>query len=287
MKEIVIISGKGGTGKTTLTAAFGYLARNNVMADCDVDAADLHILAHPRPKHEEAFKGGFKASIDPRKCIKCGLCAEHCRFDAITARTLVDPLSCEGCGLCYHLCPEDAVTMESQVSGRWFISETRFGPMVHAALYPGEENSGKLVALVRNQARVLARRSDKEVIICDGAPGVGCPVISSVTGADHVLVVTEPSLSGLHDMRRAIYLVKEFGIGISVVINKWDVNRDVAAAIEAFCTDSRVPVIGRIPYDPNIIRAMVARRTAVENGQTALGRTLRDIWGTIQLECLS
>ncbi len=287
MKELVIISGKGGTGKTSLTASFGYLARDNVLSDCDVDAADLHILAQPDIRHEEKFFGGQKARIDPEKCTECGLCRESCRFGAISAEFAVDPFSCEGCGVCFHLCPEEAVAMDESLNGHWFISDTRLGPMVHAALSPGEENSGKLVALVRNQARVLANTLGRRLIISDGAPGVGCPVISSVTGADHVVVVTEPSLSGLHDTQRAVELVRGFKIPVSVIINKWDINPDVAARVEEFCERTEVPSLGRIPYDVSVIKAMVRRRTPVEDGQNAVEQSIRDIWATIESTILS
>ena len=287
MKELVIISGKGGTGKTSLTASFGYLARDNVLSDCDVDAADLHILAQPDIRHEEEFFGGQKARIDPEKCSECGLCRESCRFGAISAEFAVDPFSCEGCGVCFHVCPEEAVTMSDSLNGHWFISDTRLGPMVHAALAPGEENSGKLVALVRNQARVLANTLGRSLIISDGAPGVGCPVISSVTGADHVVVVTEPSMSGLHDTKRAVELVRGFKIPVSVIINKWDINPDVAARVAEFCEQAEVPLLGRIPYDVAVIKAMLQRRTPVENGQNAVEQSIRDIWETIESEILS
>jgi MinD superfamily P-loop ATPase len=185
MREVVIISGKGGTGKTTLTACFAFLAKDKVLADCDVDAADLHILAHPRVIHEEDFKGGVKAAIDLQKCVKCGACSEACRFGAISEGFVVNSLSCEGCGVCSYVCPEEAISLEEGLNGHWFISETRFGSMVHAALLPGEENSGKLVALVRNQAKVVAKKLNKSLILVDGAPG-WVPVISSITGADRL-----------------------------------------------------------------------------------------------------
>jgi MinD superfamily P-loop ATPase len=282
MKEIVVISGKGGTGKTTLTASFALLSGRAVVADCDVDAPDLHILAHPSVRHTEDFRGGVKARIDLDKCIECGACADACRYNAISEEFIVDPFSCEGCSVCYHVCPEHAVVLEEGLNGHWYISDTRFGPMVHAVLLPGEENSGKLVSLVRNQAKVMARKEDKDLIIADGAPGVGCPVISSVTGASHVVVVTEPTLSGLHDMERAIRLVQGFGIPVSVVINKCDVNPEIQDRIEAFCTDSGLPLLGKIPYDSSVIRAMVDRRCAVENGDTAANRAVCAIWDRIE-----
>lgn len=284
MKELVLISGKGGTGKTSLTAAFAYLAQNKVLADCDVDAPDLHILAHPEIIQKEDFRGGIKACIDPEKCLQCGACLDACRFGAISDEFRVNPFACEGCTVCFHVCPESAIVMEQNVNGRWFISETRFGPMVHASLFPGEENSGKLVALVRNQAKVLARQRQSELIIVDGAPGIGCPVISSVTGADHVMIVTEPTLSGLHDMDRALQLVQGFRIRASVVVNKWDVNPDVTEQIEGLSAKRDARVLGRIPYDPQVIKALVQRRCVVENGPSSAGNSIRTIWKRLEAD---
>jgi MinD superfamily P-loop ATPase len=287
MKELVIISGKGGTGKTSLTACFAFLAKDKVLADCDVDAADLHILAHPKTIHEEDFRGGAKARIDAERCSQCGVCRESCRYGAISAEFIVNPLSCEGCGVCFHMCPEQAVSLEEGVNGRWLISETRFGPMVHAALYPGEENSGKLVALVRNQAKVLARQKDIPLILVDGAPGVGCPVISSITGADRVLIVTEPTLSGLHDMDRAMQLVRGFRIPVSVVINKYDLNPEVTEQIEAYSRNAQAGVLGRIPYDPQVTRSMVQRHCVVEDGESPADLAIRAIWERLEPDLMS
>ncbi len=287
MKELVIISGKGGTGKTSLTASFACLATDQVLADCDVDAADLHILVEPQTVHEEEFRGGIKARIDRDKCTECWNCREVCRFGAISEDLIVNTMSCEGCGVCFHVCPEDAVVLEEGISGRWFISETRFGPMVHAELFPGEENSGKLVALVRNQAKVLARSRSKSLILVDGPPGVGCPVISSVTGADHVLIVTEPSLSGLHDMERAVQLVQGFRVPISVVISKYDVSPEGTEKIERFAQKARVNLLGKIPYDSGVIKAMVQRRCAVDNGNSPAGTVIREIWDHVKSRIFS
>jgi len=287
MKELVIISGKGGTGKTSLTACFAFLAKDKVLADCDVDAADLHILVHPRTIHEEDFRGGVKARIDAEKCSQCGTCRESCRFGAISEELVVNPLSCEGCGVCFHVCPEQAISLEEGLNGHWFISETRFGPMVHAALLPGQENSGKLVALVRNQAKVLARKQDIPLILVDGAPGLGCPVISSITGAGRVLIVTEPSLSGLHDMERAMQLVGGFRIPVSVVINKYDVNPEVAEQIEQVSARAHATVLGRIPYDPQVIRSMVQRHCVVEDGYSPANMAIRVIWERLEPDLLS
>jgi len=287
MKELVIISGKGGTGKTSLTAAFAFLAQDNVLADCDVDAPDLHILAHPEIIQKEDFRGGFKACIDPEKCSRCRACVDACRFGAISDELRVNPLACEGCAVCFHVCPESAIELKEALNGAWFISETRFGPMVHASLLPGEENSGKLVALVRNQARVLAKQRQSRLILVDGAPGVGCPVISSVTGADHVLVVTEPTLSGLHDMKRALQLVQDFRIPASVVVNKADINVDVTGKIEREAEDNGASVLGRIPYDAKVIKAMVQRRSVVELADGPASASIRNIWERLESNELS
>lgn len=278
MKEIVIISGKGGTGKTSLTASFAYLAENNVLADCDVDAADLHLLAAPEVLHEEDFYGGMKATIDPTKCTQCGSCTDACRYDAISKDFAVNPLSCEGCSVCYHVCPAEAVTMVERLNGRWFISESRYGPMVHAALRPGEENSGKLVALVRNQAKVLTGKSGKQLLLVDGAPGVGCPVISSVTGADHVVIVTEPTRSGMHDMKRALELVHGFNIPASVVINKYDIAPEMAERIQQMCLEEQTPVLGFVPYDAAVTRAMVHGRSVVEFDDGDASKAIGRVW---------
>ena len=287
MKELVIISGKGGTGKTTLTASFAFLARDKVLADCDVEAADLHILADPQTLQEEDFRGGIKARIDLQKCSQCGTCIEYCRFGATSHEFVVSPLSCEGCGVCFQICPQQAISLEEGLNGHWFISETRFGPMVHAALLPGQENSGKLVALVRNQAKVLARRQDISLILVDGAPGVGCPVISSITGADRVLIITEPTLSGLHDMKRAMELVRGFKIPVSVVINKHDLNTDVTEEIEAHSTNVQADVLGRIPYDPQVTRSLVQRRCVVEDGNCPAKKAIQEIWERLEPDLLS
>jgi MinD superfamily P-loop ATPase len=282
MKEIVVISGKGGTGKTSIAACFGHLASNHVLADCDVDAADLHILAHPEKKEQEEFLGGAKAVIDPKKCSECGECVEACRYDAITEEFKVDHVSCEGCGLCYQICPEKAISLDPMVCGNWYISQSLFGPMVHADLFPGEENSGKLVALVRNQAKVLAKKLDKSLIITDGAPGVGCPVIASVTGAHRVIVVTEPSLSGIHDMERVLELVKGFNIDAGVIINKHDVHEENSRAIDAACSETGAPLLGKIPYDKSVILSMVQGRPVTQNGDSPAGESIRKIWDRIE-----
>lgn len=281
MKELAIISGKGGTGKTSLAASFAFLAESMVLADCDVDAADLHILTQPKIIHQEQFWGGRKALIHPEKCTKCGICLENCRYEAIKDYFEVDPISCEGCALCHYLCPESAISMEESLNGAWYVSETRMGPMVHANLLPGEENSGKLVALVRNQAKVIAEDRNIDIVIVDGAPGVGCPVISSITGVDHVVIVTEPTMSGLHDMKRAAELVAGFGTPISLVINKWDIHPGMALEIEEYGKSSNIHLAGRIPYDRAVTDSMVKRQAVVEGEPGPASVAILEVWKAI------
>ncbi|MCL5126571.1 MAG: ATP-binding protein [Deltaproteobacteria bacterium] len=282
MKEITIISGKGGAGKTSFTASFAFLAKNRVLADCDVDAADLHILAQPKIVHQEDFFGGKKATIDLNKCSHCGVCIENCRYGAIGQDFVVDHTACEGCALCHYLCPETAVTMEETLNGKWFISETRFGPMVHANLIPGEENSGKLVALVRNQAKVIAEERNMDMVIVDGAPGVGCPVISSITGVDHVVIVTEPTMSGVHDMKRALELVRHFNIPVSLVINKWDIYPRMTMEIEEFAKSENIQLAGKVPYDRAVTDTMVRRRAVVEVGPGPAADAIIGVWDQLK-----
>jgi MinD superfamily P-loop ATPase len=278
MKEITVISGKGGTGKTSITASFAFLAKNRVLADCDVDAADLHILAQPEIIHQEDFFGGEKAVIDHDKCSLCGICKENCRYSAISASFVVDHTACEGCALCHYLCPESAIRMEETLNGKWFISNTRLGPMVHANLIPGEENSGKLVALVRNQAKLIAEERNMDIVIVDGAPGVGCPVISSITGVDYVVIVTEPTMSGLHDMKRAAELVRGFNIPSSLVINKWDIHPGMTYEIEEFAKSKNITLAGKIPYDRTVTDSMVKRRTVIEEGPGPASDAIIELW---------
>jgi len=253
MKQIVIISGKGGTGKTVVTASFGALAEKKVMADCDVDAADLHLLLKPEIKERHLFKSGLTAVIDKNICTRCGKCLELCRFEAISKNFIVDPVSCEGCKFCSFVCPEGAITMEENTTGEWFISNTKFGPMVHAKLGIAEENSGKLVSLVRNQARKLAEESNLDWVIIDGSPGIGCPVIASISGVDAAIVVTEPTMSGLHDADRVIQVAKHFEVPVKLIVNKYDLNQEMTEKIESYCRDNSIDIIGRIPFDKKIV----------------------------------
>lgn len=232
MKQIVIISGKGGTGKTVLSGSFAALAKNKVIVDCDVDAADLHLLLHPKVKETYEFRSGYSPVIDSTICTRCGKCRELCRFDALLEDFTVDKIACEGCGLCSHICPENAVSMRENLSGEWYISETRFGPLVHAQLGITEENSGKLVSCLRKKAKEIAEERQSNLIIIDGTPGIGCPVIASISGVDLALVITEPSISGLHDAQRVIQVATHFRVPVKIVINKYDLNLELTREIE-------------------------------------------------------
>ncbi len=279
MKSITVISGKGGTGKTILTASFAALAESKVMADCDVDAADLHLILKPEIQREEVFQGGKSAWISRAKCERCGICTVACRYEAISEDFVVDRISCEGCALCYNVCPANAIEMRPSRQGRWYISKTRFGPMVHAKLGIAEENSGKLVALVRQQARLIAERDNLEYVIVDGPPGIGCPVISSITGTDLALVVTEPTVSGLHDLQRVIGLTNHFGIGSLVCVNKYDLNVRFTNQIESYCRNVGATFVGRIPFDTIVTEAMVNGRAVVEyNEYGRVSEEIRRIW---------
>jgi MinD superfamily P-loop ATPase len=285
MKEIVIVSGKGGTGKTMLTASFAALSKNAAFADCDVDAANLHILLNPTIIERYEFKGGKVAIIDKEKCKRCGACFAVCRFDAIVIKGFtIDPLSCEGCGVCAHICPEKAIKMEDKVSGEWFISKTKYGPFVHAKLAIAEENSGKLVSVVRQNTKSVAEKENRDLIIIDGPPGIGCPVISSITNTDIVLVVTEPTLSGMHDMARVAELAKHFKIKTFVVINKYDLNLEMTEEIEKYCQKNRIPLAGRINYDSKIPEAIVNKKIVVEYTDGIVARQIKNIWETIYAE---
>ncbi|MGD9612991.1 MAG: ATP-binding protein [Kiritimatiellia bacterium] len=287
MKELVVISGKGGTGKTSLTASFAALAPNAAFADGDVDAADLHLLLAPDVRQREEFRSGHAAAIRADDCIGCGRCAALCRFEAIVpasrngngARVFaVDPGSCEGCGVCVWNCPVRAIDFPEQVCGEWFVSATRFGPMVHARLHPGAENSGKLVSLVREQARDLAQRENRELVLVDGPPGTGCPVIAALTNADGVLVVTEPTVPGAHDLARVLELANHFKIPTAVCINKWDLNPEQADGIETAARAAGATPVGRVRYDKAATAAQRLGQTIVEAGPESLADEVRAVW---------
>lgn len=264
MKELVIISGKGGTGKTSVVAAFASLAENKVLCDADVDAADLHLIASPHIKEHHDFQGGNKAVIKPAQCTACGLCRDLCRWNAISEDFNVDHLECEGCGVCVYFCPEKAIDFPLNTCGEWYISDTRLGPMVHARLGIAEENSGKLVTLVRMEANKLAEERGLGFIITDGPPGIGCPVIASIGGASAVLIVTEPTVSGRHDMERIVQLAAHFNVPAMMCINKYDLNLEQTRAIEKFAIEKQVKNLGRIPFDPVFIKSMVQGKTIFE-----------------------
>jgi MinD superfamily P-loop ATPase len=285
VKELVVISGKGGTGKTSVVASFAALADDAVVADCDVDAADLHLVLDPKVEKRWTFSGGFEAEIDPQACAACALCTEHCRFDAIVPAgdfLQVDPVSCEGCGVCTDVCPNGAARMIPSTNGEWFVSGTRHGPMVHAQLGIAQENSGKLVSLVRREARALASRSERHLLISDGSPGIGCPVIASTTGAQLVLVVTEPTLSGMHDMERVAQMTRHFGVKTAVCVNKADINPQLADELEKQATQMDLPVLGRVRYDPAVTWAQVQGKAVVEGGDGAAEADIRALWKRTQ-----
>lgn len=286
MKEIVIISGKGGTGKTSLTASFAALALKAVLADCDVDAADLHLILAPHIVQKTDFISGHEAVIRQDDCIKCGECKTLCRFEAVylvedSVRYEIDSAGCEGCGVCVHFCPARAIDFPERVCGEWFISDTRFGPMVHARLGISGENSGKLVSLVRREAKQLALERSADLLLVDGPPGIGCPVIASITGVDQVVVITEPSLSGKHDLERVLKLARHFKVPASVCVNKWDINPETTEQIEEESRRSGASVLGRIPYDREVTAAQIAGQSVVEYSNGPASKAIRSIWAQL------
>ena len=288
MRQLVILSGKGGTGKTTIAAALAHLASQElsiVLADADVDAANLELVLDPTKQEEHDFMGGQIAIIDPEKCSACGICADVCRFDAVipgdeTYR--IDALACEGCASCFYQCPEDAIRMEEQHAGKWFRSDTRFGPLFHAHLFAGQENSGKLVTLVKQHGRLLAMDTDGELLLVDGPPGIGCPVISASAGADMALHVVEPTISGAHDLERILGTTDHFGVPSLVAINKADLNPARADDIADFCAERGVEVVGRIPYDTIVTEAMVQGRPVTDYTDGPVTEALRQVWGRVR-----
>jgi len=284
MREIVIISGKGGTGKTSLTGAFAHLAAGKVICDLDVDAPDLHLLLRPERERTEEFHSGYEARIDPELCNRCGQCAALCRFGAIREGEegfTVDPIRCEGCKVCVAFCPVDAIRFELKHCGEWYVSSTRFGPMVHAQLIPGAENSGRLVMVLKQQARELAKAKGLDLVLCDGAPGIGCPVISSLSGTHLAVAVTEPTPSGRHDLERVADLCRHFQVAFAVIINKHDLNPDEAARIEAYCREKSYPVLARLPHDPVVTQAMIQGLVVTELPENAFSRELHQTWERI------
>jgi MinD superfamily P-loop ATPase len=282
MKELVVISGKGGTGKTSLIAAFASLAESKVLCDADVDAADLHLIMNPQVLMRADFKSGHTADINTNKCTDCGLCLDLCKFSAISDDFIVNPIDCEGCGVCVYFCPEKAIDFPENTCGEWFNSDTRFGPMVHARLGIAEENSGKLVTLVRQESKRLADEKNLDLILTDGPPGVGCPVIASIGGASAVLIVAEPTLSGIHDMERVVQLANHFKVPAMVCVNKFDLNPHLTRDIENFAKDEGLSCLGRIPFDPIFTKAMVQGQTIFEyNSDSSAGEAVNKIWNTL------
>ena len=288
MKELVVISGKGGTGKTSVVASFASLAENAVVVDCDVDAADLHLVLGPRVLQREDFTAGSKARIKPGHCTACGKCEELCRFDAIyfdgpgngkVPKTFrVDTIACEGCGVCFDFCAEKAIEFEPAVCGRWFVSQTRCGPMVHARLGVAAENSGKLVTQLRRAAQQVAAQEKRDLILCDGSPGIGCPVIASLTGASLALFVVEPTTSGQHDFLRVAQLTMQLGVPGIMAVNKADLNEEVTRSLEELARERGIAVVGRIPYDRAVTRAQIARKTVVEASDGPAAQAIRSLW---------
>jgi MinD superfamily P-loop ATPase len=281
MQEIVVISGKGGTGKTSLVSGLASLGPPKVLADCDVDAADLHLIMHPAVQKRHEFISGELAHIDPELCTECGLCREYCRFNAIDESFRVWEQDCEGCALCSHVCPSGAVRMEPRFNGYWYVSETRFGTMVHAALLPGAENSGKLVTTVRTEAREIAKDSGTDLILTDGSPGIGCPVIASLSRASLALIVAEPTVAAVSDLKRVQELTAYFDIPSGIVLNKADINESLGEEVENFAREKGLPLLGRIPYSEAVTRAQIEGQSITEYDPEGLGLTIHHIWDGI------
>lgn len=289
MKELVIISGKGGTGKTSVTASFAVLAEKPVLADCDVDAADLHLVLKPDVRERHDFRSGHEAVIRAADCIGCGVCLDLCRFDAVRrhdteagSRCVIDPVACEGCGVCVRFCPPQAIDFPERLCGEWMVSDTRCGPMVHARLGVAAENSGKLVATVRQEARRIAEEQGRNLVIVDGPPGIGCPVIASLSGAAQVLVVTEPTVSGEHDLARVLKLATHFGIPAAICVNKWDLNPEMTERIEKQARTLGATVAGRIRYDRAVTQAQIRERAVVET-DAPCAEDIRALWERLNI----
>jgi MinD superfamily P-loop ATPase len=283
MKQIVVISGKGGTGKTVITAALAAVSENALFVDCDVDASNLHLLLAPAIKETRVFKSGKTAFILAEKCTHCGLCASLCRFQAIDeARAVVDPISCEGCGFCAEACPHTAIQMRENTTGEYYESQTRFGRLVHAELGAGEENSGKLVFTVRTRATELAKEQGCELVLIDGSPGIGCPVIASLTGTDYALVVVEPTVSGIHDAERVVQVARHFKVPAAVIINKCDINPEMSERIRLWCAKEMIQCMAEIPFDEEVVHAVSAGVTIMEYEKTRVKEQIRELWRAIE-----
>ena len=282
MKQVLVISGKGGTGKTTIVASLAALAKNPVIADCDVDAPDLHLILKPEIKKTSKFSGSKAAIKNNSKCINCGKCKEVCRFDAVNENFEIDYTLCEGCGACVFVCPADALKLEEKISGYAYISETKYGPLSHAKLNIAEEASGKLVALVKENTKKIAKNENKDMIIIDGSPGIGCPVIASLSGVDLALIVTEPTKSGIHDLKRILSVAKHFNVKTVVCINKYDINIQNTNKIKNLCRKEGISIVGKISFDPVVTEAMVAAKPVVEFSSGMVSTEVTDMWGNIK-----
>jgi len=283
MKQVAFISGKGGTGKTVLSGALSAIPKKQVIADCDVDAANLHLLLHPALLERHAFTGGNKAVIDPGACLACGICRDECPYDAITPDFRVNTLRCNGCGLCSHLCPVKAIRMEPQHAGEWYRSETKYGPFVHARLGVGEANSGKLVYHIKQVAKRIGREQGVDYLLVDGPPGIGCPLIATIAGADLAVIVTEPTLSAIHDLERVVAVTGHFRVKTGVVINKYDLNPDHARYIESACEDHGMAMIGKLPFSEAVEQSVLQGVPVIECPRNSIARIIKDIWRAITI----
>jgi MinD superfamily P-loop ATPase len=282
MRELSVVSGKGGTGKTSLAASISVLAPESVLADCDVDAADLYLVFDPQQVDSEEFSGGSRARVVPDRCTGCGRCLEVCRFDAVSREgdlpPEIDRTFCEGCGVCSRVCPAGAIDFAPSLDGWVYRSRTRRGPMVHAELTLGRENSGKLVTQVRKRAGEWAGRKGLDLVVIDGSPGIGCPVIASLTGVDLALMLAEPSVSGIHDLQRLLELASRLGVEAAVAVNRWDISPEMTRRIESMAAEAGAEPVGRIRYDGRVTEAMVARRTPVEHSGEGAAEDIREVW---------
>lgn len=282
MKELVIISGKGGTGKTCVSASFARLFNNKkILVDADVDAANLHLIIEPQESQEFSFVSGVKAQINKDKCIECGLCIERCEFDAISDDFVVNKIDCEGCGVCHEFCPEKAITLNDETAGKWFISQTNSGTMIHAKLNIGGENSGLLINQLRKKAKEEAENQNVDLILIDGPPGTGCPATSSITGADHVLIVCEPTQSGFHDMKRAKDLADFLRVPVMVIVNKYDLNTEITDEIEKYTIESNADFMGKVPHDDDFPKAIMNKLAPVEYSHAAGSTELKKIFAKV------